>query len=47
MKRYYFEIQFTNRTETHWTKSNSVDNARDAIWNRYKNAITITCIKIV
>ena len=25
--KYYFEIQLMNRTETHWTKSNSVDNA--------------------
>lgn len=49
MKKYYFEIQFMNKTksETHWTKSNSVDNARDAMWDRYRNAITITFIKEV
>ena len=45
MKKYYFEIQFMNRTETHWTKSNNVDNARDVMWDRYRNAITITFIK--
>lgn len=45
MKKYYFEIQFMNRVETHWTKDTSVDNARDTMWNRYRNAITITFIK--
>ena len=44
MKKYYFEIQFMNRTELHWTKSNTIDNARDTMWDRYKNAITITFI---
>lgn len=48
MKKYYFEIQFMNKTETHWTKSNSVDNARDAMWDRYGHkAVTITFIKEV
>ena len=45
MMKYYFEIQFMNRTETHWTKSNSLDNARDAMWDRYRNAITITYLE--
>lgn len=45
MKKYYFEIQFMDKTETHWTKSNSVDNARDAMWDSYRRAVTITFIK--
>lgn len=46
MKKYFFEIQFADRTETHWTKDTSVDNARDAMWTRYgRKAITITFIK--
>lgn len=47
MKKYYFEIQFSTKTEIHWTKESSIDNARDVMWDRYKNAITITFIKEV
>ena len=48
MKKYYFEVQFMNKTEIHWTKSNSVDNARDAMWDKYGHkAVTITFIKEV
>ena len=45
MKKYYFEIQFKDKTEIHWTKNTSVDNARDEMWDRYKKAITITFVK--
>ena len=47
MKKYYFEIQFMNRTEIHFTKDSSVDNARDVMWERYRKAVTITFIKEV
>lgn len=47
MKKYYFEIQFIDKTETHWTRDTSADNARDAMYDRYRNAITITLIKEV
>ena len=45
MKRYYFEVMTMYNKEIHWTKSNSIDNARDVMWDRYSNAITITFIK--
>ena len=45
MKKYYFEIQFKDKTETHWTRNTSVDNARGEMWDRYKKAITITFVK--
>ena len=47
MKKYYFEIMFMNVSEIHWTKSNSIDNARDVMWDRFRNAITITFIREV
>ena len=45
MKKYYFEIQFLNHSEIHWTRDTTVDNARDSMWDKYKEAITITFIK--
>ena len=45
MKKYYFEIQFLNHSEIHWTRDTTVDNARDSMWDKYKKAITITYIK--
>ena len=45
--KYYFEIQFTDRTETHWTKSNSFYIAKVTMCERYKNAIKITFLKRV
>ena len=45
MKKYYFESEFKDRKEIHFTKDTSVDNARDVMWDRYKKAITITFIK--
>ena len=47
MKKYYFEIMFMNGTEIHMTKSNTIDNARDIMWDRFRNAITITFIREV
>ena len=47
MKKYYFEIQFFNKTEIHWTRQNSVDNARDYMWDKYPKAITISFLKEV
>lgn len=47
MKKYYFEVMFMNRTEIHWTRENTIDNARDTMWDRYPKAITITYIKEV
>ena len=47
MKKYYFKIQFMNKNEIHYTKSNTVDNARDIMWDRYRNAVTVTFIKEV
>ena len=44
MKKYYFEIQFLNHSEIHWTRDTTVDNARDSMWDKYKKAITITFI---
>lgn len=45
MKKYYFEIQLKDKTEIHWTRNTSVDNARDDMWDKYKKAITITFVK--
>ena len=48
MKRYYFEIKFMNRSEVHWTRNNTVYNARDAMWDKYgSKAVTITFLKEV
>ena len=45
MKKYYFEIQFLHHSEIHWTRDTTVDNARDSMWDKYKEAIAITFIK--